>query len=150
VPQIDIESFLRDLEAQKQRYEQIIEITIKQKGFIQNGNMDQAIKLVRQKQALLTEIDAIESKILGLKRNWVTIREGVPEHLRTRVQEIVDKTHDVLKGLIELEEEGRRMMQELQQQTSERLKGLWMQKRFEEIYRANKPEGPRFFDEGGT
>ena len=139
---------LRDgLRSEQRVYEGLLEITRRQKEILLSGRTEEILQLARSKEAVLGRIDAIERDLVPLKESWPELRDQVGSDLRDEIEQERTRLQDVLKGLIELEEEGQRSIDRLRQETADKLRQVEGGRRVQQAYTAPAAaRSPRYLD----
>lgn len=134
------------LRAQREIYAELGMHTRRQGEILLGGRTDEILALARAKESTLERIDAIDARIADHKRRWLAERDRLPAQVRGAVQEELDRLHETLGGLIALEAEQQRRVDEVRRDTADQLRRIEGGRRVHEAYAApGAPlSGPRF------
>ena len=139
---------LRDgLRSEQKIYEELLEVTRRQKEILLSGQTEEILQLAQSKESALGRIDAIEKELVPLKESWPDLRDQVESDLRDEIEQERLRVQDVLKGLIDLEEEGQRSIDRLRKETADKLRQVEGGRRVQQAYTApTTARSPRYLD----
>ncbi len=126
---------MRDgLREQREVYAELELHTRRQSEILLGAQTDEILALARAKESTLTRIEAIDVRIAPLKACWQSERDTLPGALRAEVQNELDLLHTTLEGLISLETEQQRRVDEARQETAVQLRKIEGGRRVNQAY----------------
>ncbi len=108
---MNLAAFLADVAAQNERYRAMAALAEESISLLASRPLDAALPLLERKQALLAEISEIDARLAPIRSDWERIRASLSEADRSRVEEAVRGTRDVLEGLVALENRAKEAME---------------------------------------
>lgn len=143
-----IAALVEGLAEQKRLYVDMEVLAARQKAILEADDHAALARLLAEKQAILAQVGAAETRIAEAKLRWKDLRERIDAERRAEVERLVEEVGAVLQRLMALEAEGHAMLQARRRRTAEELQTLWKTKRIPGAY-GPAPKGPgepRFFD----
>ena len=141
------EKLREGLERQREIYQVIVEINHRQGEVLSAGQTEEILQLARKKEEELARIETIEAELAELKQQWPELREQLPKPLRDGIEGELGLVHEVLRTLIEQENQGQQEIEELRKKTTHKLRKIENGRRMHQAYAPGNPQGqPRYLD----
>ena len=135
------------LRHEKSLYAKFMELSRRQLGVIEQGDVSELLSLLGRKQELLEQMGGVEQELAPAKRNWGQFRTTLSREQRPTVQTLIDEVRGVLKDLIALEKKGEESLQAQRRQTLEQIKQTERGSQLGKAYGAGaKPVVNRYVD----
>ena len=116
---------IEGLDREQEVYVALRELSRRQDEIIASqGQVETLLEVLGRKQALLSEVEAIERRLRPVKDAWEQERETQPSELRVQVETRVRALRDVLGEVVALEERGRTELARQQQAVAAEIRNV--------------------------
>lgn len=142
------EELCAGLREQREIYAELEASTRRQGEILLEGRTDEILALAREKESTLERVEAIETRLVPLKTRWADEKESLPEGVRRQVEEELDAMQVLLGGLIALETEQQKRVDDVRRETAANLKKIEGGRRVNQAYGApgQATPSPRYLD----
>jgi len=124
------------LRAQLAKYREMVGIVAAQRSVFASMDVDGILGMIERKRAILEEIDALEALLAPLKADWANVRSKLSPEESRAVESTLEETQQVLKELVQLEDEGRALLEKRREANSDSLDHLMKKSRARGAYGA--------------
>jgi len=132
--------------AERQLYGQLREMTLHQQSCVERGDQNGLLSAVGEKQGVIDQLGQLEEELKGVKSDWQAARKTFEPVLLAELEEIIGQIGESIKGLLELEDECRRHLEDRRQEMLDRMKTVRNGKAAAKGYSPGSAGGSRFFD----
>lgn len=91
-------------------YTSLLDLSRRQKEVIAGGNVDDLLKILGQKQQILSRVAEVENLLLPYKRNWRAVRLALDDNDRQILDMALATVEELLAELISLEKESEQLL----------------------------------------
>ncbi len=139
------------LERQLSLYESVRDLSRRQKEVIGEGNSALLLRLLAEKQDIITMIDELSRRAKPLREWWEERRDSLPVECRNRLEPIGEKLRGILGEIVQLEDEGQSALASAKDETGGKVAKMQMGKAMHKAYGGGKrpPPNARFKDSNG-
>lgn len=136
------------LREQREIYAELEASTRRQGEILLEGRTDEILALAREKESTLSRVEAIEARLVPLKSRWPEEKDQLPEAIRRQVEDELEAMQQLLGGLIALETEQQKRVDDVRRETAASLKKIEGGRRVHQAYGApgQAPPPPRYLD----
>ena len=139
--------FRDGLRQEQEVYSGLLELTRRQQQIILDGQTDAILELARSKEQVMGQIEHIERELVPLKEGWPQLRDQVQAGLRDEIESERLRLQDLLKSLIQLEEEGQKNIERIRRDTADKIRQVESGRRVSQAYGPAQPgRPPRYID----
>lgn len=137
---IDIEYFLSKLSEQKESYKNMLLLSSRQKELVSSDDYDSLYQLSEEKKKIMDHIEKVEVVVGPIKSDWSVLKQQLAIKDVSRVETIVDEAIDILKQIISIEEDCRKIMDEKRKRTYGSISGISTLRKFDS-YKSKDAQG---------
>lgn len=137
-----------DLRALSARYREMHALARRQVEVLARSDWNELEEIVRRKNSLMAEIEAIHARTRSLREKWPQERDGVAPDRRADVEAALQEANRALEELLATEEEGRRALEERRGRAAGEMDQLRRARSARRSYGDAGPSESRFFDSG--
>ncbi|MFO0946995.1 MAG: hypothetical protein U1D30_13795 [Planctomycetota bacterium] len=91
-------------------YTSLLDLSRRQKQVISGGNVDDLLKILGQKQQILSRVAEVENLLSPYKRNWRAVRMALDDNDRQVLDMALATVEELLAELIALERESEQLL----------------------------------------
>lgn len=141
-----VNEFIAALERQSAIYEQMLEVSRRQKALGIDQLGESLELLLSEKVRLMEEIEAIEERISEKKKQWAEFRDSLSEEQRSRVSKSLERMAEILKTLISVEDENRGLLEKSKESVASGLRQIAGGRKLRNTYECRTVEDSKFID----
>ena len=128
-------------------YTSLLDLSRRQRGLIEDGDIDRLMEVLGQKQRILTTVEGIEERLSPYKQEWTSLREGLDEDDRQVLDLALSTVEELLAELIDLEKKSEQLLADCRDETQRQLSEAVRGNAVHRAYTGKEPENPaRYFD----
>ncbi len=99
------ERILELLSRQRDLYQELRELSVRQRGMITGESGDQLLALLRQRQNAIADLTRINEELGPYRREWETTLARMPTAERVHAGELLNETNNLLRTILRADEE---------------------------------------------
>jgi flagellar biosynthesis/type III secretory pathway chaperone len=119
--QEDPATLLELLQQQRDLYEQLHQLSEQQSQLIAEGQTDQLLNVLSQRQAMVEQLTQINSRLSPYRDHWSEVAERLPGGDRDRLRRLLDEVQHLLQAILDRDESDRAQLETARQRVGERL-----------------------------
>lgn len=123
-------------------YTALLDLSRRQKDVIENGDVDDLLQILGQKQKVLSRVGEVENQLLPYKRNWGAVRAGLDENDRQVLDMALASVEELLAELIALEKESEQLLMQRRDVVEIELQEVVKGGAVHQAYTNKQPEQP--------
>lgn len=123
-------------------YTALLDLSRRQKRIIEEGEVDELLRLLGQKQNMLARVGEVETLLAPYKRNWRTLRQTLDDNDRQVLDLALATVEELLAELIALEKESEQLLVERRDLARVELESAARGGNAHQAYRAKTPAEP--------
>ncbi|MEX0744253.1 MAG: flagellar export chaperone FlgN [Phycisphaeraceae bacterium] len=148
---MSVAPLVEKLTQQRDRYEQLKQLASRQAALIEQGETEQLLGVLAQRQQLVDELGRLSTEIAPYRERWGELSAALSEADRQRVNGLIESVERLLEQIIEQDDRDRQQLQAARDQVGNEVKQTHHAGRAMNAYRAVPAAGPgaRFTDRRG-
>jgi hypothetical protein len=119
--QEDPATLLELLQQQRDLYAQLHELSSQQSELIAQGETEQLLSVLSQRQALVEQLTQINGRLSPYRDHWSEVAERLPAGDRDRLRRLLDEVQRLLQEILDRDETDRAQLDSARQRVGERL-----------------------------
>ncbi|MCC6681690.1 MAG: flagellar export chaperone FlgN [Phycisphaeraceae bacterium] len=137
------------LQQQRDGYVQLLEIGRDQSQLIQDGQPEQLLTLLSQRQKLIDDLARLGRRVAAVQDRWRQVSDQLDGAHTQQVRSLVAQVEQLLSQIIAQDEKDRAQLEAAHKQTAQQLSRTAAAPRALNAYKAAVPLVPRYTDRNG-
>jgi predicted phage-related endonuclease len=134
---------------QRDGYVQLLEMGRRQSQFIQQGQAEQLLSLLSQRQTLIDQLAQLGRQIAAFQEQWRQVSAELDGDQSQQVRSLVAEVEQLLSQIIAQDEQDRVQLESAHQQTARQLSHTAAAPRALNAYKSAVPNTSRYTDHNG-
>ena len=135
---------------QRDLYSKLKALAFMQRELVERSNPELLLKVLGNRQKIINQLTAIDSKLKPIREKWKVISEGFNDNERAEVNKLVDDVKRILEDIMTRDKQDTETLTEKKNQIANELKKVRTCKQMNNAYKSTvNTGGSRYFDIGG-
>ncbi|MFA9478639.1 flagellar export chaperone FlgN [Phycisphaerales bacterium AB-hyl4] len=151
IADMSIAPLVEKLTQQRDHYAQLKQLADRQAALIAEGETEQLLGVLAQRQQLVDELGRLSEEIAPYRERWAQLSASLGDGDRQRVNALIESVEGLIEQIIEQDDRDRQQLQTAREQVGNQVKQVHHAGRAVNAYRAAPVAGPgaRFTDRRG-